>query len=101
MNYLQRASAANPNSSLSLGYLGNTYLEIGLPEEAIEVFEQLLILEPNNIFAHLGLAKAYGDLKELDISQAAASVSHSQFSMQFLVDFYREKEIRDTRRLDQ
>lgn len=96
LEYMQRSLAVNPNSALSLGYLGNTYLELDQPEKAIELFNKLLTLQPNNIFAHLGLSKAYQAMGALDISQAAASVSHSQFNLQYLVDFYRVQEIRDS-----
>lgn len=92
LKYLRQASAANPNSSLILGYLGNILLEKGFQEDAIATFQKLLILEPMNIFAHLGLSKAYNSLGELNITQAAKSVNHRQFSIKFLVDYYRVEE---------
>ena len=60
--------------------------------EAIAVFEKMLLLDPNNMLAHMGLAKAFKDLEEVDISQAVAAVEHHQFLWEPIINNSRQEE---------
>jgi Tfp pilus assembly protein PilF len=79
VNIFHEAVVAHPSSTLSLIYLGFTYLDANQIDKAMEVFQDLLKFDPNNLYAHMGMAKALSSLDVIDLSQAAASVEHSQF----------------------
>ena len=83
---------ANPNSTLSLIFLGFAYLDLDQFYKAIEVFQDLLKFDPNNLYAHLGIAKALSNLEVIDLPQAAASIEHSQFSWDSLINISRREE---------
>jgi tetratricopeptide (TPR) repeat protein len=89
VNLFYDAVAANPNSTLSSIYLGFTYLDLNQNDRAIEVFQDLLKYDPNNLFAHLGMAKALSSLEVIGLSQAAASVEQSQFFWDSIVSVSR------------
>jgi len=57
---LKKAIALNPvPPSYYLCHLGSAYRALGRYEEAIEAYKKGLHREPNNIFAHMGLAATY------------------------------------------
>ena len=92
LKYYQESVNANPNSVVALSYLGNAYLESGNPGEAINVFEDLLIRDPMNTFAHIGLYRTYTALDQTDLVQTSATVEHSQFTWDYLMNYLRVTE---------
>ncbi|MFC1922355.1 tetratricopeptide repeat protein [Chloroflexota bacterium] len=92
LQYYQASVNANPNSVVALSYLGNAYLEADNPGEAIDVFEDLLIRDPTNTFAHIGLYRTYAALDQTNLVQTSATVEHSQFTWDYLMNYLRATE---------
>ena len=63
----------NPTNYLYYYYLGNVYLEMKRPAEAIVSFEGVIKLNPRNGKAHYQLAKAYDQIN--DVSSAIRHVA--------------------------
>ena len=63
----------NPTNYLYYYYLGNVYLEMKRPAEAIVSFEGVIKLNPRNGKAHYQLAKAYDQIN--DVSRAIRHVA--------------------------
>ena len=63
----------NPTNYLYYYYLGNVYLEMKRPEEAIISFEGVIKLNPRNGKAHYQLAKAYDQIN--DVSRAIRHIA--------------------------
>jgi adenylate cyclase len=57
---IQKAIRLNPIGSTSAySTLGDAYANTGRFEEAVSAFKQALLMSPDNLFAHLGLASTY------------------------------------------
>ena len=89
LKYYQEAVAVNQKSLLALSYLGNGYLEADNPEAASQVFEDLLLYDPTNSFAHIGLFRAYNAYEQPDLTHASAIVEHGQFTWENLIRYLR------------
>jgi tetratricopeptide (TPR) repeat protein len=90
--YYQEAVAVHQNSVIALSYLGNGYLESDNPEAASDVFEDLLLYDPTNTFAHIGLFRAYNAYEQPDLMHASAIVEHGQFTWENLIRYLRSFE---------
>lgn len=90
--YYQEAVAVHQNSVIALSYLGNGYLESDNPEAASDVFEELLLYDPTNTFAHIGLFRAYNAYEQPDLMHASAIVEHGQFTWENLIRYLRSFE---------
>ena len=71
----------NPTNYLYYYYLGNVYLEMKRPAEAIVSFEGVIKLNPRNGKAHYQLAKAYDQ-----INDASRAIRHIAIASQIFKD---------------
>ena len=71
----------NPTNYLYYYYLGNVYLEMKRPAEAIVSFEGVIKLNPRNGKAHYQLAKAYDQ-----INDASRAIRHVAIASQIFKD---------------
>ncbi|MEA1992541.1 MAG: tetratricopeptide repeat protein, partial [Thermodesulfobacteriota bacterium] len=61
--------------SIYLVNLGNAYIATGQYDKAIEAYKKTIKREPNNIFAHMGLAATYSVMgREKEAHEAALEV---------------------------
>ena len=72
----------NPTNYLYYYYLGNVYLEMKRPAEAIISFEGVIKLNPRNGKAHYQLAKAYDQ-----INDASRAIRHVAIASQIFKDY--------------
>jgi len=70
-----------PTNYLYYYYLGNVYLEMKRPAEAIDSFEGVIKLNPRNGEAHYQLAKAYDQ-----INDASRAIRHVAIASQIFKD---------------
>jgi len=71
----------NPTNYLYYYYLGNIYLEMKRPAEAIVSFEGVIKLNPRNAKAHYQLAKAYDQ-----INNASRAIRHVAIANEIFKD---------------
>ncbi len=73
---IQKAIRLNPIGSTSAySTLGDAYANTGRFEEAVSAFKQALLMSPDNLFAHLGLASTYIEMgREKEARAEAAEV---------------------------
>jgi adenylate cyclase len=71
---IQRAIRLNPIGSTSAySTLGDAYANSGRFEEAVSAFKQALLMSPDNLFAHLGLASTYIEMRREKEARAEAA----------------------------
>jgi tetratricopeptide (TPR) repeat protein len=87
--YYQDCVAANPDSIQGLITLGNTYLDLRRPEDALPVFQAAHLHAPNDPNVEAGLSRSLRGLDERDMIQAAASVQFGQFEWDNLMNALR------------
>ena len=82
---LSKAVAAYPNFSVALSDLGVIYLKLNQSDKAVETFEALVKLKPNDAAAHLNLGIAFYNQstelvaeKKLDESAQKAGLAENQ-----------------------
>jgi adenylate cyclase len=66
--------------------LGSAYSAVGRNDDALKAFENTLKLNPNDIFAHLGLAVSYGELGREEQARAEGREVlrlHPKFSLDY------------------
>jgi adenylate cyclase len=82
---IQKAIRLNPIGSTSAySTLGDAYANMGRFEEAISAFKHALLMSPDNLFAHLGLASTYitmGHEKEANAEAAEVLRIYPKFSL--------------------
>ncbi len=82
---IQKAIRLNPIGSTSAySTLGDAYANTGRFEEAVSAFKQALLMSPDNLFAHLGLASTYiemGRVKEARAEAAEVLRIYPKFSL--------------------
>lgn len=86
----------NGEDPLALNILGNIYYETERLEEAIELFQQALTLDPNFIFAYINLGASYKKLGHLEAAKRALlralEINPSQpEALNNLANIYREE----------
>jgi tetratricopeptide (TPR) repeat protein len=86
LQYFYQASAADPNAILPSFYLGHTYHDLKQYDEAIDVFQILVEIDPNDVYANLGILRSYSELENIDLAQGARSVEHHQFIWESMID---------------
>ena len=71
---IQKAIRLNPIGSTSAySTLGDAYANTGRFEEAVSAFKQALLMSPDNLFAHLGLASTYIEMRREKEARAEAA----------------------------
>ncbi len=91
------AVALNANDPLAFRRLGETLLENGAPESAVDAFNRALRLQPASHEAHHGLATAYLALNQLDKAESeerrALELANGNYTLAIagLADIYRER----------
>jgi len=73
--------------SLYLLYLGHIYRDSAMHAEAIIAYEKVVARQPDNLFAHLGLASCYA-LSDRDKKAAAAASEVLRINPKFSVEHY-------------
>ncbi len=89
LQYYHEATVASPASIMALKILGNTYLELRRPEQALPVFQTALQYAPHDPEAQAGLSRSIRGLREIDMLQAADSTLYGQNAWDNLVDYLR------------
>lgn len=74
-----RAIEVNPHDAGSINDLGNAFLELKRPQDAIEAYNRALALSPNSAAAHINRGNA---LKELGRSKEALEAYSAAISIQ-------------------
>ena len=86
LSFVEQGYKNQPYSSSIGVYLGSMYNNFGLQNEAISVFKQILLTEPGNLVARIGLLAAYDTAPQLSVSQAAEYVQMNALRFPFLVE---------------
>jgi tetratricopeptide (TPR) repeat protein len=74
---LSAAARLDPRLALAWTKLGEVYLELSLPDEALRAFQHVTALHPNDPRAHAAVAEALGRLRRYADATAQARVAAS------------------------
>ena len=91
LTYYQTAIQAHPTSYNALNNLANTYLDINQPEDAAELFLEIIKYYPNYESSLIGLSKAYGAQDSIELTQGLTAAQSGQFRWIYTVEFLRAR----------